>query len=69
MHWIKRNKGLVFGVVTSAKKWFPDDVARYNFYLEMIREVEDEDRDLCQPEAREVDPMFKKALHFLYPKL
>lgn len=68
MYWTK-GKGLVFEVVTSAKKWFSDDTARYNFYLEMIKEFEKEDRDLCRPEAKEIDPMFEKALIYLYPEL
>jgi hypothetical protein len=69
MAWKEMGKGLVYGIVSSAMKWFPDETARYNFYLDLIVEVEKESKELCNPEARKVDPVFDRALLKLYPDL
>ena len=64
-----REKGFVFKLVESAKKWFPNEIARFNFYLEMIEEADRTDWELCQREATEADPLFEKALMKLHPEL
>lgn len=62
-------KGLLFDIVACIKKWLPDDIARYKLYLEVIPKIEEEDPDMCRPDAREIDPMFEKALLELHPEL
>jgi hypothetical protein len=64
-----KKKGLLFELVTSARKWFPNDIARFNFYLEVITETEKENWELCQVEATEADPVFERALLQLHPEL
>lgn len=67
MGWTE--KGLVYEIVASAKNWFPNDIARFNFYLDLIKVVEKEDKELCGPGARAIDPMFEKALVQIHPYL
>ena len=64
-----REKGLVFRLVESAKTWFPDEIARFNFYMDMIRGIEEEGWELCRPDAMEIDPLFEKALKKAHPEL
>jgi len=64
-----KEKGLIFKLVKSAKKWFPDETARYYFYLDLIKEIECEGWELCRPDAVEIDFVFKEALNHTHPEL
>lgn len=61
--------GLILEIVISAKKWFSDEEARYNFYIDVIRAFDKEHWSLCQPEAKDVDSVFEKALLSVHPDL
>jgi hypothetical protein len=63
------SQGLLLEVVTSAKNWFLDEEARFNFYVDIVKAFEKEHWSLCQPEAKDVDPIFKKALFHVHPNL
>lgn len=62
-------KGLLYELVASARRWFPNEIARFNFYIDVIQETERTDWELCQREATEADPIFEKALLQLHPEL